>query len=75
MFEIVSNTDANANFLNLHIEATKTSGDKQLYLPLFLLIRNFGKHNTCRNVSKMSVTCVLLTDQIEIQQSKPNSMT
>ena len=31
MFEIVSNTDA--NFLNLHIDkATKTLGDKQLYL-------------------------------------------
>ena len=31
MFEIVSNKDA--NFLNLHIDnATKTSGDKQLYL-------------------------------------------
>ena len=31
MFEMISNTDA--NFLNLHIDkATKTSGDKQLYL-------------------------------------------
>ena len=31
MFEIVSNKDA--NFLNLHIDkATKTHGDKQLYL-------------------------------------------
>ena len=31
VFETISNTDA--NFLNLHIDkATKTSGDKQLYL-------------------------------------------
>ena len=31
MFETISNTDA--NFLNLHIDkATKTRGDKQLYL-------------------------------------------
>ena len=31
MFETISNTDA--NFLNLHIaKATKTRGDKQLYL-------------------------------------------
>ena len=31
MFETISNTDA--NFLNLHIDkATKTLGDKQLYL-------------------------------------------
>ena len=31
MFEMISNTDA--NFLNLHIDkATKTCGDKQLYL-------------------------------------------
>ena len=31
MFETISNTDA--NFLNLHIDkATKTRGDKQVYL-------------------------------------------
>ena len=31
VFETISNTDA--NFLNLHIDkATKTRGDKQLYL-------------------------------------------
>ena len=30
VFETISNTDA--KFLNLHTEATKTRGDKQLYL-------------------------------------------
>ena len=40
MFETISNTDA--NFLNLHIDkATKTCGDKQLYLITNLKKKNF----------------------------------
>ena len=48
MFETISNTDA--NFLNLHIDkATKTRGDKQLYL-----ITHFTKQT-------LNLNCLLLT--------------
>ena len=40
-------------------------------LPPFSLIRNFGKQNTRRNVSKISESCMLLTDRIEIHQLQP----
>ena len=52
MFETISNTDA--NFLNLHIDkATKTRGDKQLYL-----IKHFTKQTLNLNylLLKLNVT-------------------
>ena len=53
MFETITNTDA--NFLNLHIDkATKTRGDKQLYL-----ITHFTKHalNLVSYFSTANVEC------------------
>ena len=42
-----------------------------LLLPPFSLIRDFGKQNTRRNISKICQSCVLLTDRIEIHQLQP----
>ena len=56
VFEIISNMDA--NFLTLHIDkATKTRGDKQLYL-----ITHFTKQTLNLNylLSTLSVTVQLL---------------
>ena len=51
MFETISNTDA--NFLNLHIDkATKTRGDKQLYL-----ITHFTKQTLNLNYFTANVEC------------------
>ena len=50
--------------------------DGFMVLPLFSLIRDFEKQNTRGNVSKnFRQSCVLSTDQIEIHQSQPASMT
>ena len=51
MFETISNTDA--NFLNLHIDkATKTRGDKQVYL-----ITHFTKQTLNLNYFTANVEC------------------